>query len=261
MRDMNNKQKARVTELWDQLADFGANEYDAAARHLMTSICGLINAQNAVWCGSVRVADDPKDPLKGWRVPAFIKLQHNPPPGHDATKKLQGLWNRRKMDPSFLAGVKNIGMHRCWSFRNVLSPKWFESDFYNLHFKTHGIYDLVYVSFPLNHDCESVFGFERKIPRREFSPAEKELLSFSMRGIKWFHRQLMLGHGLMATTSPILPSERKILGVLLTGASEKEIAHHLGLAPGTTHNHVTSILRKFGVQSRSGLMGLWLGVR
>lgn len=62
----------------------------------------------------------------------------------------------------------------------------------------------------------------------------------------------------MIATSPLTPTERKVLHLLLTEASEKGIANQLGLATSTTHQHVIAIFRKFGVRSRAGLMSLWL---
>lgn len=68
----------------------------------------------------------------------------------------------------------------------------------------------------------------------------------------------MLSHGLLMASSPLTPAEQKVLQLLLTKASEKHIAHQLGVATSTAHQHVVSIFRKFGVRSRAGLMSLWL---
>jgi PAS domain S-box-containing protein len=56
----------------------------------------------------------------------------------------------------------------------------------------------------------------------------------------------------------LAPHEKKVLQLLLTEATEKQIAEQLGLAVSTTHSYVTQIFRKFGVRSRAGLMALWL---
>lgn len=45
-----------------------------------------------------------------------------------------------------------------------------------------------------------------------------------------------------------------MLRLLLTGASEREIAQALGLSPATTHQYVVALLRKFGAHSRAALM-------
>nr|WP_285230655.1 helix-turn-helix transcriptional regulator [Stenotrophomonas sp. ISL-67] len=56
----------------------------------------------------------------------------------------------------------------------------------------------------------------------------------------------------------LAPHEKRVLQLLLTEATEKQIAEKLGLAVSTTHSYVTLIFRKFGVRSRAGLMALWL---
>ncbi|SDS41575.1 helix-turn-helix transcriptional regulator [Pseudomonas oryzae] len=68
----------------------------------------------------------------------------------------------------------------------------------------------------------------------------------------------MLNQGLLLSSTPLAPHELKVLELLLTDATEKQIAQRLGLAVSTTHSYVTNIFRKFGVRSRAGLMSLWL---
>jgi len=50
--------------------------------------------------------------------------------------------------------------------------------------------------------------------------------------------------------NPLSAREKEILGLLATGASNKEIASHLVIAEGTVKNHVTSILSKLEVKDR-----------
>ena len=69
----------------------------------------------------------------------------------------------------------------------------------------------------------------------------------------------MLSYGLLAADTPLTPSERRVLRLLLTDLSEKEVADRLELGVRTTHHHATTIYRKFGVRGRTGLMALWLG--
>lgn len=68
----------------------------------------------------------------------------------------------------------------------------------------------------------------------------------------------ILERGLALASAPLAMHERKVLELLLTDASEKQIADRLGLAVSTTHSYVTAIFRKFGVRGRAGLMSLWL---
>jgi DNA-binding NarL/FixJ family response regulator len=53
-----------------------------------------------------------------------------------------------------------------------------------------------------------------------------------------------------AVIEPLSPGETEILGMIASGASNKEIAHRLVIAEGTVKNHVTSILAKIGARDR-----------
>lgn len=50
---------------------------------------------------------------------------------------------------------------------------------------------------------------------------------------------------------PLSDRELEILGVLATGASNREIANQLFITEGTVKNHVTNILGKLGVRDRT----------
>ena len=47
---------------------------------------------------------------------------------------------------------------------------------------------------------------------------------------------------------------REILGLLVQGKSEKEVATHLGLSPHTVHIHVTRMYARLDVNSRAELL-------
>lgn len=50
---------------------------------------------------------------------------------------------------------------------------------------------------------------------------------------------------------PLTERERDVLRLLLEGASNREIAHHLVLSVNTVKRHVYNLCGKLGVQSRS----------
>lgn len=62
----------------------------------------------------------------------------------------------------------------------------------------------------------------------------------------------------MPAVDCLAPHEQKVLELLLSDATEKQIAEKLGLALSTTHSYITGIFRKLGVRGRAGLMSLWL---
>lgn len=243
--------------LWDELSDFNVSQSDQAAAHLMTMLGRLVEALNVTWGGAVRMDGDCRnDPLRGWRVSA-MKLLH-PVASHpegDPFKDILKLWDQREIDASFLLPMRGVGRFRAYTFRKDLPPEWFDSPFYQGHYASAGIRDAVFVGFPLNRDAESHFGFYADKP---FTDEDIVLLSYALRGIKWFHRQLMLSHALLMASSPLTPAERKVLHLLLTGVPEKTIAERISRSATTVHQHVVNIFRKFGVRSRVELMSLWL---
>ena len=92
-----------------------------------------------------------------------------------------------------------------------------------------------------------------------FTEADRETALYAMRGLTWFHRQVLLAHGLLVARSPLTPIERRVLAMLLTDQSEKLITSTLGVSPSSLHTYVRDVLRKFGVSGRKGLTALWLG--
>lgn len=248
-----------VYSLWDDLSDRHVSKPDEATAQFMSALCDLVGAWNATWAGAVqfdRAATD--DPLQGWRVGAMQALHPvEPHPDDEHFKEILKVWDRREIDPSFLLPMRGVGTFRTYSFRRELPKSWFNGPFYNTHYGSMGTHDAVFVAFPLNGDCESHFGF---YSRRRFTDSQIDLLTDAIRGIKWFHRARMMSSGLLVASSPLTPTERRVLHFLLSKASETEIAAQLDLAGSTTHQHVKSIFRKFGVRSRAALMSLWFGM-
>ncbi len=254
---MNGRAQDAIHSLWDDLADFDVVDSDRAASHLMDVLCRIVGASNATWGGAIRVGDTSvADPLQGWRVAAMKMLRPFETRADDGPfREILKQWDQRHVDPSFLLPLRDAGQFRTYAFQRDLPAAWFDSPFYRTHYGAVGVHDAAYVAFPLNRDAESHFGFYAD---RRLTEDDVALLAYAMRGIKWFHRQLMLNAGALVASAPLTPTERKVLHMLLTDATEKRIAEHLGVAASTVHQHVISIFRKFGVRSRAGLMSLWL---
>lgn len=249
---VNSAASEDIHTLWDELADFDASQFDAASRHLMTVLADRANVWNITWAGAVRLTKGERaesdDVMRRWRVAAAQSLLPYVPPPHR-------IYDQPEDDPSMDIPLRDLGRFRNYTFRHELPPEWFESSFFQRHYGDHGIADATFVAFPLNEDCESHFGFWARQPLTEDAIA---LVTYALRGIKWFHRCLMLSHGLMLASSPLTPTEHMVLQLLLTEVSEKSIARQMGLADSTTHHHVIAIYRKFGVRSRTALLSLWL---
>ncbi len=255
----NADMRERVHACWDQLADFDAARIDEALTFLLCSLCALVGAQNADWIGVVRMSDaSSADPVNGWRPPVVHVLHSNE--RFDAAVKEQ----RRNLERGIINDVviRIVSMSGCFRacrLRDVVPPEWFDSDFYKGYYLSSGYVDAAYVAFPVNRDAESYFGIFRSAGQPSFTPEERDALAYALRGIKWFHRQVLLSHGLTIASAPLTPVERKVVQGLLAGLSEKQIAADLGQSYHTSHEHVSNIFRKFGVGNRSALMALWLG--
>lgn len=248
-----------VYSLWDELADFDASRCDDALLHLMRGLCARTGADNAIWLGVVR-ADEvgPDDPTGGWRAVALRNL-HSTPALDAAVQKQKELLDKGVADIATLKYLASAGRFRASRLCDVIGPDWFESDYYRTYYLDAGLEDAMLVAFPLNQDAESWFGVHRRIGRGHFTEADRDHLATALRGIKWFHRQAMLSHGLLVAAAPLTAVERKVLHLFFTGLPEKLIAERLERSHHTVHDTVASIYRKFGVSSRSALMAIWLG--
>jgi DNA-binding CsgD family transcriptional regulator len=251
-----------IYRLWDELADFGPDATGEALKHCMRTICGWIGADNAYWIGIVRLgaadAASP-DPVDGWRIGRIDALN----PASGLQERLQA---NREPPTAFTppdtarAVVAGAGQFRSYSLgTGIVDLEAFRQTGYYAHFyRELGVADRIWVVFPVSADAESCFVFDRCDDSRPFGTRALHLATEALRGIKWFHRQQLLSHGLGICSAPLTQAERRILPELLSGASEKLIAHRLGLTQGTVHQYVTSLYRKFGVRGRAEFMALWL---
>lgn len=254
--------------IWDGLAEFDPSEVDAALRHLFEALAGLLGADNAFWFAAVRLVSGAaanQDPGHGWRMRS-VEIWRPDDEKQERFRLLQKSIDRQGDVPVGLTTSTITGeagrfrvhrLHDGW-----IDFKAFESTpHYDFFYRRPRIDDRIWVVVPLGADTESYFVIDKISTRTRFSASDAELAGFVLRGIKWFHRALVLSHGLFVARSPLTATERRVIHLLLTGRSEKEIADALGSSIGNTHNHVGQIFRKFGVRSRAELMAIWLGHR
>lgn len=248
-----------IHALWDELADFDAARVEEARHHLMARICALIGAQTAAWVGAVRLGDpQPGDPVKGWRPRAIRHLHPDrlyEQKGAEQTELLEA----GAVDITTLRNVQLSGQYRVNRLAELAPAEWFDGAYYRVYYLNAGRRDAIWAGIPVNEDAESYFGFYRDLDCQMFGMLERDIVTYALRGLRWFHRLQMLGEGLGVALTPLTPAERRILQGLLQGLSEKQIAAANEQSPHTTHDHVKRIFRKYGVTTRSGLMALWLG--
>jgi len=139
---------------------------------------------------------------------------------------------------------------------------WKQTLNYRLYYREPGIIDRITIGFPVTNRCESFFlidRFQKEGARsRPFTRREAEMAGLAARSVPALHRRLFLGNGLITGDKPLSPTERRVLGGLLDGLAEKEIAAATGQTTGTTHKYVKALYERFGVTSRATLMALWL---
>lgn len=257
----NVERRTKIHELWDCLADLEAGQVDEALKCLLEGLCALVGGQNAEWFGMVRLTDTPAgDPVNGWRPPV-VRFLH-------ANGVLLGMVQAQtqRMDQDFdnraaTELIAQAGRFRAARLCDVAPAGWFESEVYQRYYRDCGREDVIYVAFPVNEDAESWFGIFRAAGQPPFTAEERDTAAYALRGLKWFHRQLLLSHGLFVAGTPLTQVERRVLHGLLGGRPEKQVAAELGQSPHTTHEYVISIYRKFAVNNRPALLALWLGTR
>lgn len=248
-----------IYRLWDELADFDAAHTDEALAFLMEKLCVLVGAWNILWMGAVRLdATFPSDPIKGWRPRVIHHLYPSSSLKGNVQAEVEKL-EQGVMDITTIRNVEGAGTFRANRLCDLVGPEWFESSYYHAHYRGLGTSDAIWVAFPVNEDAESWFGIYRALDRPPFTEADRDAVAYVLRGIKWFHRQLMLSHGVLVAATSLTPTERRVLHLLLAGLPEKQIAAELERSHHTIHEYITGIFRKFGVNNRAALMALWLG--
>ena len=166
--------------------------------------------------------------------------------------------DRGGVDEATVAQARQAGRYRANRLRDLVSPEWFASDWYR-GYLDRGVHDSLVVGAPVSPMAEAYYGFVRMRPDAPFTEEDRAVALYAMRGLTWFHRQVLLAHGLVVARSPLSPTERRVLSLLLAGQSEKAIASELAVSPSSAHTYVRDVLRKFGVSGRKGLTALWLG--
>ena len=254
-----------IHDLWDRLSDFTPCQADAALVHLFESLGPAVQADQIVWVAAVRIVDGSRagfDAGHGWRAHAAEEWRAPLASGsHGPAARSRRSNDRENCADLITASIaRDSGRFRLQGLhdrrRGASQPA-----AANARDGRAQVADRLWVVFPLNADTESYFVLDKTTDGARFSTSDAALAAYALRGIKWFHRQLLLGHGLVATERPLTLTERRVVRLLLTDRTEKEIAQALGLGFDTVHKHVGEIYRKFAVRGRTGLMALWLGGR
>lgn len=251
------ERRAQVHALWDHLASYDASQSDAALMHLLSTVAGMIGAENAYWFGAVRVTDGEEDPLLGWRPRAMRYLRPLENDERFTRDRLRGI-DKGTVDESTVAHARRSGEFRSNRLCDLVSPEWFDGPWYQ-GYLGRGVHDSLVAAAPVSAMAEGYYGFLRMRPGAPFTEEERDFVLDVLRPLTWFHRQVLLSHGLLVARAPLSPLERRVTALLLTEQPEKHIAAELGISPASLHTYVRDIVKKFGVNGRKGLTALWLG--
>ena len=91
--------------------------------------------------------------------------------------------------------------------------------------------------------------YEGKIVIQQQILNKQEAEDWIQKRVDRFGKRLTIGDG--SDESSLTPREIEILEMICHGASNKDIARHLGISYQTVKNHVTAILHKLGVKDRT----------
>lgn len=252
-----------IYRLWDELSDFGLQQNDEAMDHCLTTICQWLGADNAFWIGTLRVARGAcaaHDPMSGWRIRSVHEL-FSPKQWKIAPSKVIRTVNAEEPPVTNRALAAGAGKFRVYTLQEgqlVDLASFKHTVHYDQYYRQLNVSDRIWVVFPVTPVAESCFCFDKRGKHRRFTKSDKTLAAQALRGIKWFHLQVLMSHGIGLLDSPLTPTERRVLPFLLSGTNEKEIADKMGVTPGSVHQYITTLFRKFGVHGRADFMALWL---
>lgn len=257
---MNPGRQEQIHQIWDDLAEKPASDVVGNIYYLLLRIRELIEAKHAGWIAGLRMEDTEADPTRGWRVVAN-NVCDPLPDSEEAHNR-----NMRNMERGATLENTRIMISEAGRFRSYLLSDLIPRDpakpsaEYRREWLDRGLLDSLFVVAPVTDVAEVYFGFYRMLDQAPFTREELQLTENVLRSLAWFHRQVLLGYGLLVIDAPLTETEQKVLRLLLSDRTERQIAETLGQSQLTTHHHVKNIYRKYGVHSRAGLSALWLNI-
>ncbi|QBB72500.1 LuxR family transcriptional regulator [Pseudolysobacter antarcticus] len=247
-----------IYALWDELAGFPISQADDALNHMLSRLCSLFDAKNALWSVVVRLPTPAEgDLLNGWR-PRLVRLLHPLPSlATSIQAQVDKLW-LPEVDISAIIGAAGDEPFLTRLLSEALPRDWFEGEHYRRHYLDVGHADHLSARCAINEDVRIHLFLYRGLTDPRFTADTKAPFTLAIRGLRWLQHQIVLSHGIHAASAPLTPTERSVLLALLGGETETQIARSSSKSFNTIHAHIKSIYSKFGVHNRPALTALWL---
>jgi DNA-binding CsgD family transcriptional regulator len=266
---MRTKSKAISANQWrtllrlsSDLAGMPATDVEGGARLLLKRLLEILGGVESYWISGVRA--EPGDgaapnSVSGWRIHAQRYLQNDPAQVHTCLKCLAAYPEVFLESPQVKALLNGVGRHRRHRRAELVDKATCNACAFAAEVvKDMDGGDVLVASYTISPRAEIFYGIHRAPGDAEFGERERHLLLEALTQLGWFQRRLARSLGLLDARTPLTPRQRQLLGLLLTGASEKEIAEQLQITALTVHQYVKEIYRNFSVHSRAELMALWL---
>lgn len=262
LRCLDASSIARVFALWDRLAGFDPARWEEALLEFLAELKRLAVADDAVWLGLVRMRhgrEAERDHQLGWRTRAVVHLEWTELKRSVVAEAMKAQEKDGGV-PSSIEMAKLAGRFRTLTLRELHDMGTFtRTHHYPACFVPFQITDRLWCVLPVGEDCEVAVIFDRCGDHPRFSKRDRAVVSVAMRGLKWFHRQMVLANGVTLGKTRLSPREKGLLNHLLSDKTEKEIAENLHLSLATVRGYTKSLYQKLGVRGRVGLISLWLG--
>ena len=256
---VHERDLAGVHRLWGEMSAFPAGDCESALGHLLKEIAGLLGGRDAFWVGATRLKTVQEDDnLRGWQ-PRAVRFLHHDEARDRVLARFRAEHKINVVDPQTNAMLARAGQTRACLRRELVDDEtWNGSALYRAVLQPLGVEDRLLGSHVVSENAESYIGVDRGKNDSPFGERERDLLQLFLLGSPTIHRDLMRSRGLIGMETSLSPRERDVQRLLLTSLTEEQIGLALGLTPRTTHQYVVSILRKWKVSGRVGLMARWL---
>jgi DNA-binding CsgD family transcriptional regulator len=225
----------------------------ASRKHLLAGLCDVLDAPVSLFVVDPHFTDGGSGPvLEGAfhgsdGVPAFVQatLEHG--------RQINPVLARMLREFSAFAHGEVITMR---SADVAHERAWRESGYVAEHMRPHGYGDFMASAraYGVPDHCTG-FALARAHGERRFSAADRDLLHlFQLECGAFF-----VPRGLRQEHARLSPRMCQTLELLLTGASDKEVARALGISYHTERQYVKSVYRVFAVRSRAELLAVSRG--